>query len=84
MGTSMTCERCHSAMVLETFVDLGSGGNPGAFLGWRCVTCGAIVDPVIAQHQRVMPAPTVWQGKGKAGRGTRKLTSTGRSPVSRA
>lgn len=47
----MTCGRCHSAMVLETFVDLGSGGNPGAFLGWRCVTCGAIVDPVIVQHQ---------------------------------
>lgn len=51
----MTCGRCHSAMVLETFVDLGSGGNPGAFLGWRCVTCGSIVDPLIAQHQHLRP-----------------------------
>lgn len=54
----MTCGRCHSAMVLETFVDLGSGGNPGAFLGWHCVACGSILDPLIAQHQHLRPAPS--------------------------
>ena len=60
----MICGRCHSAMVLETFVDLASGGNPGAFLGWRCVTCGSIVDPVIAEHRHFRPPPSLVRPKG--------------------
>jgi len=42
-------------MVLETFVDLESETYPGAFLGWRCVVCGAILDPVILSHQAERP-----------------------------
>ena len=40
-------------MVREKFEDftLGSGGNE--FAGWRCINCGAIVDPVIATHRRL-------------------------------
>jgi hypothetical protein len=38
-------------MVREIFVDLESETYPGAFLGWRCVVCGAILDPVILSHQ---------------------------------
>ena len=46
-------------MVEETFVDLQADTNPLSFSGWRCVTCGAIVDSLIAQHQVVRPKPHV-------------------------
>lgn len=51
----MGCPRCENLMVLETFVDLESETYPGAFLGWRCVVCGAILDPVILFHQAERP-----------------------------
>jgi len=43
------CPRCHSLMVVETFVDYGSGLP--CFLGWRCPVCGGIYDPLILSHQ---------------------------------
>ena len=41
-------------MMFEEFEDfvLGSGGD--GFWGRRCINCGAIVDPVIAVHLRLM------------------------------
>ncbi len=62
----MHCRRCRNAMVLETFVDLPSSCPTGVFMGWRCVACGAILDPVIAAHQFAAgtPAPP----RGRAGR----------------
>jgi hypothetical protein len=45
------CPRCHSLMVVETFVDYESGSDPACFLGRRCVICGAICDPLILLHQ---------------------------------
>jgi hypothetical protein len=47
------CLRCHSLMVIETFVDYESGLGLPCFLGWRCLICGAIYDPVILLHQSV-------------------------------
>ena len=61
----MNCRRCHSAMVLETFVDLTAGSPTGVFMGWRCVVCGAILDPVIAAHQFAAATPLP---RGRAGR----------------
>ena len=45
------CPRCHSLMVIDTFVDYQSDAGPPCFLGWRCLICGAICDPLILSHQ---------------------------------
>lgn len=45
------CPRCQSLMVVETFVDYESSSDPPSFLGWRCLICGAICDPLILLHQ---------------------------------
>ena len=50
----MTCLRCEGLMVREQFEDLGAlGSSDHEFTGWRCLNCGAIVDPVIAAHRRI-------------------------------
>jgi hypothetical protein len=40
-------------MVQERYddLDLGSAGYESS--GWRCLNCGAIVDPVIAAHHQI-------------------------------
>jgi hypothetical protein len=43
----MKCHRCGSVMVYERFY--GPGGN---FLGWRCVSCGEILDEVILENRQ--------------------------------
>ena len=49
----MTCLRCDGLMVHEKFEDLdGLWSSDHEFTGWRCLNCGAIVDPVIAAHKR--------------------------------
>jgi hypothetical protein len=41
-------------MVHEKFEDLdGLWSSEHEFTGWRCLNCGAIVDPVIAAHKRI-------------------------------
>jgi len=45
------CPRCHSLMVVETFVDYESDSGLPCFLGWRCPICGGIYDPLILSHQ---------------------------------
>jgi hypothetical protein len=47
----MTCLRCDGLMVHEKFEDLdGLWSSDHEFTGWRCLNCGAIVDPVITAH----------------------------------
>jgi hypothetical protein len=40
------CPRCNGAMVYERFQDLLD-----LFFAWRCLNCGEIVDPVVAQNR---------------------------------
>ena len=50
----MTCLRCEGFMVREKFENLeGLWSSDYEFTGWRCLNCGAIVDPVIAAHRRL-------------------------------
>jgi len=50
----MRCARCNGLMVREKFDDLGGlGSSDHEPAGWRCINCGAIVDPVIAAHRRL-------------------------------
>jgi hypothetical protein len=41
-------------MVPENFEDFeGLGSGDHEYAGWRCINCGALVDPVIAEHRRL-------------------------------
>ena len=54
----MKCSRCHGLMVKEHFLDYdGTYGHMWAN-GHRCMNCGNVHDPVIAQHRlaKVQPA----------------------------
>jgi hypothetical protein len=48
----MTCHRCGGLMLAEQYDDLHDYAEHAEFLGWRCVNCGAVLDAVIAGHQR--------------------------------
>lgn len=48
----MICHRCGGLMLAEQFDDPQDFTDETEFVGWRCVNCGAIVDPVIAGRQR--------------------------------
>jgi len=70
----MRCARCGGLMVREQFEDHGGLGSSDhesdhEYAGWRCINCGAIVDPVITAHRRLTsqsaasnPALTTVQG----------------------
>jgi hypothetical protein len=50
----MTCLCCDGLMVHEKFEDLdGLWSSDHEFIGWRCLNCVAMVDPVIAAHKRI-------------------------------
>jgi hypothetical protein len=43
----MKCHRCGSVMVYERFYGLDE-----QFSGWRCVSCGEIIDQVILENRQ--------------------------------
>lgn len=43
-------------MVWDRFFDFNEEGHHMAFSGWRCVSCGEIIDPVILAN-RLQPPP---------------------------
>lgn len=51
----MTYHRCGGLMLMEQYDDLHDFGGQAGFTGWRCVNCGAVLDPVILanRHQPV-------------------------------
>ena len=50
---TMKCQRCHGLLVLDTFYGLLNDRGPLRFSGLRCVSCGNVLDPLIARHQHV-------------------------------
>ena len=40
------CQRCHGRMGFEKFY-----GQNGSFLGWHCIMCGDVLDPLILLHR---------------------------------
>jgi hypothetical protein len=46
----MTCQPCDGLMVREWYDDLELGSSGSEISGWRCLNCGAIVDPLIVTH----------------------------------
>ncbi len=47
----MECPRCQGAMVVDHFVDMATSGEIW-MPGWRCLTCGEIVDPLIENNRQ--------------------------------
>jgi len=48
----MICQRCDGLMVRERYDDLELGSAGHEISAWRCLNCGAIVDPkTVAHHQ---------------------------------
>jgi len=47
------CLCCDGLMVFELFEDFEGLSSDYEFAGWRCINCGAIVDPVIAAHRHI-------------------------------
>ncbi len=50
----MTCLRCEGLMVSDWYYDLLETGEIN-FVGWRCLNCGAVVDPVIVANREYQP-----------------------------
>ncbi len=48
----MICQRRDGLMIRERYDDLELGSSEYDISAWRCLNCGAIVDPVIAAHHQ--------------------------------
>ena len=53
----MTCPRCQGLMVSTTLEDAKSTLSREPLHAWRCLLCGEILDPTIAQHRKGPPKP---------------------------
>jgi hypothetical protein len=51
----MRCNRCQGLMVFDRFLDVCGEMGRLWFRGWRCLSCGEIVDPVILSNRRTAP-----------------------------
>ena len=52
----MRCTRCDGLMVADNLIDIQESSIPMWMKGWRCVSCGNIVDPLIQQHRMIQEA----------------------------
>lgn len=52
----MQCARCDGLMVADNLIDLMESSIPMWMKGWRCMSCGNIVDPLIQQHRMIQQA----------------------------
>lgn len=49
----MHCTRCEGLMVPDDLVDMQESSIPMWMKGWRCLSCGNIVDPLIERHRMI-------------------------------
>jgi len=66
----LRCDRCDGLMLPERLRDdYALGAGPMECWGWRCVSCGELVDPLILQHRRKQAGRAMQQPQavGKAG-----------------
>lgn len=52
----MRCTRCDGLMVMEDCLDIKGNKDEFWIRAMRCITCGNILDPMIAQHRTQGPA----------------------------
>ena len=49
----MQCTKCDGLMVRDNLIDIKESSISMWMKGWRCVSCGNIVDPLIQQHRMI-------------------------------
>ena len=49
----MQCARCDGLMVADNLIDMQESSIPMWMRGWRCVSCGNIIDPLIQKHRMI-------------------------------
>ncbi len=49
----MQCTRCDGLMVTDNLIDMMESSISMWMKGWRCVSCGNIVDPIIQKHRMI-------------------------------
>jgi hypothetical protein len=54
----MRCTKCKGLMVIDHLVDIRESTIPMWMVGWRCVACGNIVDPLILRHRMIQDVGT--------------------------
>lgn len=47
----MQCTRCEGLMVTDHLLDMQESYGPMWMRGWRCVSCGNVVDPLIQRNR---------------------------------
>jgi len=52
----MHCAKCDGLMVVDNLLDIKESAIPMWMKGWRCVSCGNIVDPLIQKHRMIQEA----------------------------
>lgn len=52
----MECTRCDGLMVVDNLIDMQESSIPMWMKGWRCVSCGNIIDPLIQRHRMIQQA----------------------------
>ena len=48
----MTCTRCQGCMAKDHFLDLMESAESMWLVGWRCLNCGNVLDPVLERNRR--------------------------------
>lgn len=61
----MKCHRCNGIMVKDTFEDMSDDTGSLSFPGWRCITCGEVLDPVIARNRESHREPLLGRARKK-------------------
>ena len=49
----MQCTRCDGLMVGDSLIDIQESSIPMWMKGWRCLSCGNIIDPLIQRHRMI-------------------------------
>ncbi len=53
----MSCPRCHGMMVSVNLDDIDGPTHQEPLIGWRCLQCGEVLDPVIMGNRRTPKNP---------------------------
>lgn len=61
----MDCPRCQGIMVKDMFEDVSDDTGAIHFAGWRCITCGEILDPVISANRQYHHEPLLGRSRKK-------------------
>ncbi len=61
----MECPRCNGVMVSDRFEDVADEAGAMKFAGWRCITCGEILDPVISANRQSHHEPLLGRSRKK-------------------